>query len=333
MWCTAQKVNMESKFDVSKIVVERLNDDEEAVSIIPAGNRTAWFRSVYPEGRISKRIAAMGSDSNGNPTITVECRVYRSVDDPEDNYLANAFATRSYLPNDPIAQHYQECAETSAKVRALIDAGFGLLNEKTADYDEGSRAAASPRGKNTATETEYDAAEETKAVKAKTQAKPKPECGESVTAEAHPEAVVPAEAAAAVVEQTAPEGAVKIRKRGNRVLKLEQPDENIADEQSKPTEPTAVDEPVAAAEPSADEESAAEKQIEAPKSELNAALDVVITSASAFKGKTARDLLSDEKLRQNPNAVVEVLKWIASKTEAEYAEEAAAAAVVLKTMC
>ena len=52
---------MENNFDLGKIAIEQTNGKGETIKVVPAGNRTAWFRYVYPQGKISKRIAAMGN--------------------------------------------------------------------------------------------------------------------------------------------------------------------------------------------------------------------------------------------------------------------------------
>lgn len=55
----------------------------------------------------------------------VEARVYLNKNDPDDSYVANAFAQK-YREDSEIGQKYVELAETAAVGRALSDAGFGL---------------------------------------------------------------------------------------------------------------------------------------------------------------------------------------------------------------
>ena len=55
----------------------------------------------------------------------MEAKVYLSKNDPEDSYVANAFAQK-YREDSEIGQKYVELAETAAVGRALSDAGFGL---------------------------------------------------------------------------------------------------------------------------------------------------------------------------------------------------------------
>ena len=55
----------------------------------------------------------------------VEARVYLNKNDPDDSYVANAFAQK-FREDSEIGQKYVELAETAAVGRALSDAGFGL---------------------------------------------------------------------------------------------------------------------------------------------------------------------------------------------------------------
>lgn len=82
--------------------------------------RKLWFRLCYPEGKIVKVIRNITAQM-----AIVEARVYLNKNDPDDSYVANAFAQK-YREDSEIGQKYVELAETAAVGRALSDAGFGL---------------------------------------------------------------------------------------------------------------------------------------------------------------------------------------------------------------
>lgn len=82
--------------------------------------RKLWFRLCYPEGKIVKTIRSITAQM-----AIVEARVYLNKNDPDDSYVANAFAQK-YREDSEIGQKYVELAETAAVGRALSDAGFGL---------------------------------------------------------------------------------------------------------------------------------------------------------------------------------------------------------------
>ena len=76
---------------------------------------------IYPEGKIVKTIRSITEKM-----AIVEAKVYLSKNDPEDSYVANAFAQKYRMDDSEIGQKYVELAETAAVGRALSDAGFGL---------------------------------------------------------------------------------------------------------------------------------------------------------------------------------------------------------------
>lgn len=93
--------------------------------------RKRWFRLKHPEGKIVKKILKLTEH-----VAIIEARVYLNRNDPEDNYIANAFAHK-YLTEDPLfGNKFVELAETAAVGRALADAGFGLqFADKEGDMD------------------------------------------------------------------------------------------------------------------------------------------------------------------------------------------------------
>lgn len=79
----------------------------------------AWFRLKYPEGRIAKTV------TQGKDFFVATARVYAHHNDPVDCFLAEATASRGYLPDRPTVSP-REWAQTAAVGIALRDAGFGL---------------------------------------------------------------------------------------------------------------------------------------------------------------------------------------------------------------
>lgn len=101
----------------------RIYGDEktgEAQYYLDVKFRKLWFRLKNPNGKIIKKIVQLT-----DKVATVEARVYLDAKDPEDNFIASAFAQRS-LDSGPFGAKYVELAETAAVGRALADAGFGV---------------------------------------------------------------------------------------------------------------------------------------------------------------------------------------------------------------
>ena len=97
-------------------------DGSEPQIYMDVKNRKLWFRAKHKTGKISKIIHEL--DQNH---ATIEARVYASNNDEDGNYLANAFATRYFNPEDKIfGKKFVELAEVAATGRALSDAGFNI---------------------------------------------------------------------------------------------------------------------------------------------------------------------------------------------------------------
>ena len=86
---------------------------------LPVMAQLAWFRLVYPEGKIAITVAP------GHDCFVATARVYPSYKDPIDCYLAEATASRGYDPMKPSVSP-REWAQTAAVGIALRNAGFGL---------------------------------------------------------------------------------------------------------------------------------------------------------------------------------------------------------------
>ena len=86
---------------------------------LPVMAQMAWFRLVYPEGKIAVSVTA------GKDCFVATARVYPSYKDPADSYLAEATASRTHDPSKPSVSP-REWAQTAAVGIALRNAGFGL---------------------------------------------------------------------------------------------------------------------------------------------------------------------------------------------------------------
>ena len=108
-------------FDPRKFMRLIQKEDQSSRYYLDVAYRKLWFRLCYPEGKIVKTIRSITEKM-----AIVEAKVYLSKNDPEDSYVANAFAQKYRMDDSEIGQKYVELAETAAVGRALADAGFGL---------------------------------------------------------------------------------------------------------------------------------------------------------------------------------------------------------------
>ena len=108
-------------FDPRKFMRLIQKEDQSSRYYLDVAYRKLWFRLCYPEGKIVKTIRSITEKM-----AIVEAKVYLSKNDPEDSYVANAFAQKYRMDDSEIGQKYVELAETAAVGRALSDAGFGL---------------------------------------------------------------------------------------------------------------------------------------------------------------------------------------------------------------
>ena len=86
---------------------------------LPVMAQLAWFRLVYPEGKIAISVAS------GHDCFVATARVYPSYKEPIDCYLAEATASRGVDPSKPSVSP-REWAQPAAVGIALRNAGFGL---------------------------------------------------------------------------------------------------------------------------------------------------------------------------------------------------------------
>ena len=115
-----QKINAVDGFDPAALAVEYtdLNRNEKRLRL-PVMAQMGWFRLKYPEGRIAITV------TSGKDCFVATARVYHHYSDPVDQFLAEATASRGYLPDKPTISP-REWAQTAAVGIALRNAGFGL---------------------------------------------------------------------------------------------------------------------------------------------------------------------------------------------------------------
>lgn len=115
-----QKINAVDGFDPAALAVEYtdLNSNETRLRL-PVMAQMGWFRLKYPEGRIAITV------TSGKDCFVATARVYHHYSDPVDQFLAEATASRGYLPDKPTISP-REWAQTAAVGIALRNAGFGL---------------------------------------------------------------------------------------------------------------------------------------------------------------------------------------------------------------
>lgn len=86
---------------------------------LPVVIQMAWFRLVYPQGKIAVQV------SSGKDCFIASARVYANYQDPVECYLAEATASRGASTTKPSVSP-REWAQTAAIGIALRNAGFGL---------------------------------------------------------------------------------------------------------------------------------------------------------------------------------------------------------------
>ncbi len=120
MLAAIEKINEVSGFDPAPFAVDYTDlNTGEVRKRLPVMIQMAWFRLKYPEGRIAVQV------SPGKDCFVATAKVYPSYKDPVDCFLAEATASRGYLPDKPSVSP-REWAQTAAVGIALRNAGFGL---------------------------------------------------------------------------------------------------------------------------------------------------------------------------------------------------------------
>lgn len=86
---------------------------------LPVVIQMAWFRLVYPQGKIAVQVSC------GKDCFIASARIYANYQDPVECYLAEATASRGVSTTKPSVSP-REWAQTAAIGIALRNAGFGL---------------------------------------------------------------------------------------------------------------------------------------------------------------------------------------------------------------
>lgn len=120
MLAMIKKINEVSGFDPTPFAVDYTDlNTGETRKRLPVMIQMAWFRMKYPEGKISVQVTP------AKDCFVATARVYPKYSDSVDAYLAEATASRSFIPEKPSVSP-REWAQTAAVGIALRNAGFGL---------------------------------------------------------------------------------------------------------------------------------------------------------------------------------------------------------------
>lgn len=114
------EINKVDGFDPSVFAVEYtdMNTNEKRLRL-PVITQIAWFRLLYPKGKIAIKIEQKGE------LFVSSAKVYLDHKDPVEAYVSEATASRSKCPDMPSVSP-REWAQTAAIGIALRNAGFGL---------------------------------------------------------------------------------------------------------------------------------------------------------------------------------------------------------------
>lgn len=115
-----EEINRVEGFDPAPFAVDYTDlSTGEVRKRLPVMIQMAWFRMKYPEGKIAVSVMP------GKECFVATARVYPHYKDEDRAYLAEATASRSFLPEKPSVSP-REWAQTAAVGIALRNAGFGL---------------------------------------------------------------------------------------------------------------------------------------------------------------------------------------------------------------
>lgn len=114
------EINKVDGFDPSVFAVEYtdMNTNEKRLRL-PVITQIAWFRLLYPKGKIATKIEQRGD------LFVSSAKVYLDHKDPVEAYVSEATASRSKCADMPSVSP-REWAQTAAIGIALRNAGFGL---------------------------------------------------------------------------------------------------------------------------------------------------------------------------------------------------------------
>ncbi len=114
------QINKVDGFDPGVFAVEYtdLNTNEKRLRL-PVIIQMAWFRLLYPKGRIAVKV------EQGRDCFVATAKVYLDYKDPIEHYISEATASRGKSADAPSVSP-REWAQTAAIGIALKNAGFGL---------------------------------------------------------------------------------------------------------------------------------------------------------------------------------------------------------------
>ena len=116
-----RNLNRIEGFDPRQYMRNLTGSDGTVKQYLDVVYRKLWFRLKNPEGKIVKKLLKLTEQ-----TAIVEARIYLNKTDPEDSYIASAFAQKFVSQDEQFGAKFLELAETAAVGRALADAGYGL---------------------------------------------------------------------------------------------------------------------------------------------------------------------------------------------------------------
>ena len=116
-----RNLNRIEGFDPRQYMRNLTGSDGTVKQYLDVVYRKLWFRLKNPEGKIVKKLLKLTEQ-----TAIVEARTYLNKTDPEDSYIASAFAQKFVSQDEQFGAKFLELAETAAVGRALADAGYGL---------------------------------------------------------------------------------------------------------------------------------------------------------------------------------------------------------------
>ena len=116
-----RNLNRIEGFDPRQYMRNLTGSDGTVKQYLDVVYRKLWFRLKNPDGKIVKKLLKLTEQ-----TAIVEARVYLNKTDPEDSYIASAFAQKFSNQDEQFGAKFLELAETAAVGRALADAGYGL---------------------------------------------------------------------------------------------------------------------------------------------------------------------------------------------------------------
>ena len=116
-----RNLNRIEVFDPRQYMRNLTGSDGTVKQYLDVVYRKLWFRLKNPEGKIVKKLLKLTEQ-----TAIVEARIYLNKTDPEDSYIASAFAQKFVSQDEQFGAKFLELAETAAVGRALADAGYGL---------------------------------------------------------------------------------------------------------------------------------------------------------------------------------------------------------------